>query len=341
MPKQSKSHAPRQLELRMKAYIKPAVIFLILMCESLVHAYGTDNGKGRFAFLQDSLRSYAVDKDARVGIAVILNGRDTVAVDGDKDFPMMSVFKFPLALTVAHSVDLKASSLSEMINIRAEDLKENTYSPMLRKYGSASRRMSLRELMEWALIESDNNAADILLNYIGGPEGMNAMMEILKMPTGITVGASEDDMHRDPWLCYLNRSTPIAMASLFDRFNSDLKTKTESFRDIAGMLEQCRTGGDRLAEPLKDSGCVIGHKTGTGGSLVPGRISAINDCGYVNLSEGTRYSIAVFIADSAYGMAETSRMIAEISSIVFEAVKTTERNVESAELSEDGSFLLF
>ena len=34
-----------------------------------------------------------------------------------------------------------------------------------------------------------------------------------------------------------------------------------------------------------------------------GRISAVNDCGYVNLPNGTRYSIAVFVADSNYDIA--------------------------------------
>lgn len=272
--------------------------------------------------LEKNIGNYIQGKDARIGVAIIINGKDTVAVNGDKDFPMMSVFKFPLALTVAHFIDLKGSSLNEMTTVSQEDLKENTWSPMLKKYGRETRKMNIRELLGWSLMESDNNAADILLKYVGGPNGMTDLMRIMSISDKITVGASEDDMHRDPFLCYLNRSTPIAMAQLFDQFNRVMKEKTPSLKDIAMMLENCETGKDRLAAPLVGTGAIYGHKTGTGDILEAGRISAINDCGYVNLPDGQYYSIAVFIADSAHDMAEISAIIAEISRIVFESVST-------------------
>lgn len=40
---------------------------------------------------------------------------------------------------------------------------------------------------------------------------------------------------------------------------------------------------------------------------------AVNDAGYVHLPDGTRYSIAVFIADSHYDMEHTEDIIADIS----------------------------
>ena len=86
------------------------------------------------------------------------------------------------------------------------------------------------------------------------------------------------------------------------------------------MLEQCRTGVDRLAAPFITTNAVIGHKTGTGFPTSEGRISAINDCGYIHLPNGTQYTIAVFVADSAYDMTETSKIIADISEIVFKSL---------------------
>ena len=86
------------------------------------------------------------------------------------------------------------------------------------------------------------------------------------------------------------------------------------------MLEQYRTGLDRLAFPILPTNALIGHKTGTGFPTPEGRISAVNDCGYVNLPNGTRYSIAVFVADSNYDIATTSAIIAEVSKIVLEGL---------------------
>ena len=136
----------------------------------------------------------------------------------------------------------------------------------------------------------------------------------------IVIGASEEDMHRDPYLSYLNRTTPLAMAQLFDRFYHELINASQSYSEISVMLEQCRTGLDRLALPLLPTNATIGHKTGTGFPTPEGRISAVNDCGYVNFPNGTRYSIAVFVADSNYDIATTSAIIAEVSKIVLEGL---------------------
>ena len=86
---------------------------------------------------------------------------------------------------------------------------------------------------------------------------------------------------------------------------------------LAEMLESCNTGRDRLSASLASAGAIIGHKTGTGFTARDGRISALNDCGYVHLPDGRCYSIAVFIADSAYDIENSSKIIADISKIVF------------------------
>lgn len=48
---------------------------------------------------------------------------------------------------------------------------------------------------------------------------------------------------------------------------------------------------------------------------------AMNDCGYVHLPDGHRYSIAVFIADSGYSLEATSQLIAWISAIMLRYVE--------------------
>ena len=278
------------------------------------------------SLLEGKLNAFVKGKDARIGIAVIIDGTDTVSVNGRKDFPMMSVFKFPLALAVAEWIDSKGISLSDSVGIGIEQLHEDTYCPMLKKYGRKEMSLSYRELLEWTLIESDNNTTDILLNRIGGIEGINELLRQMGIQEGMEIGASEDDMHRDRYLCYLNRATPIAMAELFDKFNSTIRFKSATFQEVAVMLEKCKTGEKRLPAPLMSTNAEIGHKTGTGFITEEGRLTSLNDCGYVNLPDKHRYSIAVFIADSAYDMAKTERMIAEISQIVYHSLKDCQTN---------------
>ena len=144
-------------------------------------------------------------------------------------------------------------------------------------------------------------------------------MREIYTPTPIKIGASEDDMHRNPSLVYINSSTPLAMAELFNTFMSK-KGESESLKEIAKMMETCKTGANRLKASLNKSGVLIGHKTGTGDLLPTGKISAINDCGYVILSDGQFYSIAVFVVDSSYDMLNTEKIIADISNEVYNVV---------------------
>jgi len=278
---------------------------------------GQDNGTVDYTGLSHELAEYVSGKDARIGIAVIIDGHDTVEVNGRKDFPMMSVVKFPQAIAVAAWIGLNKMDSYDSVAFGANELNENTYSPMLKKYGKRAMKMSWRELLEWSLIESDNNACDILFKQLGGPVGTMDILSQVNNPDNITIGVTEADMQRDHYQSYLNRSTPLAMAELFDRFDRELRYKSPVHSEIALMLERCRTGQDRLAAPLMSTNAIIGHKTGTGFVSADGRISAVNDCGYVHMPDGRRYVIAVFIADSVYDLEGTSRMIAEISGMVW------------------------
>ena len=44
--------------------------------------------------LETQLKQAIKDKKAEIGIAVIINGKDTVTVNNDTHYPLMSVFKF-------------------------------------------------------------------------------------------------------------------------------------------------------------------------------------------------------------------------------------------------------
>lgn len=284
-------------------------LFLLL---GLLCAASPDASSSEISSLELQLQEYVSDKDARIGIAVIIDGCDTVGVNATRDFPMLSVYKFPQALAVVDYCRKNNILLTDSIDIQAGEIKENTWSPMRDRYGVGYISLPIAELLDFTLTMSDNNACDVLFRMTGGPHVTDSLMKQIGFP-GITVASTEDEMHRDIYLCYLNRSTPIDMARLFDKFNTELSHQSPDYEYIARLLEGCTTGTDRLAVPLRSASVVFGHKTGTGDRNSQNRIIAVNDCGYVNFPDGHRYSIAVFVADSAYDMDETSAIIADIS----------------------------
>lgn len=271
----------------------------------------------RYSQMEQMLQNYVSGRDARIGVAVIINGKDTVSVNGERDFPMLSVYKFPQALAVADYCLKHDISLTDSVPIGFSEIKTDTWSPLREKYGVKDLRLPLTEILAYSVQQSDNNACDVLFRLIGGPQVADSLMKKLGYDE-IHILNTEDEMHRDPYLCHANRATPLQMAALFDRFyRQEMRHDSRIMEAIGSMMMQCTTGNNRLPQPLLSTNAMIGHKTGTGDINSQGRIIGLNDAGYVFLPDGRGYSIAVFIADSAYGMEETEAIISGISEIVF------------------------
>lgn len=264
------------------------------------------------------LARYIKGKDARIGVSVLLDGEEFASYNGNRDFPMLSVYKFPQAIAVAEFCRKNGVNFSDTVSIAKNEILENTWSPMREKYGVRDLHLPVSELLDFSIRQSDNNACDILFRLIGGPGVADSVVGSL-VSEGIIISDTEAEMHEDIYRCYLNRSTPRAMTELIEKFYS-LKDSSDEYKEIAYLLENCTTGTDRLARPLSSAGAVIGHKTGTGDVNSQGRIIGVNDVGYVLLPDGRKYTIAVFIADSAYDMTDTASMIADISDIIYTSV---------------------
>lgn len=271
--------------------------------------------------LEEALNEYIAGKEARIGVAVIAGGVDAVAINGGESFPMLSVYKFPQALAVADYCEKHSIAIGDTIAIRADEIRPDTWSPLREKYGVRNLRLPISELLAYTLQQSDNNACDVLFRLIGGPQATDSLMKAMGC-NDISVVSTEEEMHRDISLCHLNHSTPLEMARLFDSFfRREARDGSDTHRYIAAMLRTCTTGKGRLSAPLAGTKAVIGHKTGTGDSDFRGRLIGVNDAGYICLSDGRGYAIAVFVADSPYSMAETESIIADISAIIFNALR--------------------
>ena len=72
--------------------------------------------------------------------------------------------------------------------------------------------------------------------------------------------------------------------------------------------------------PLLDKKVTVGHKTGTGDRNAKGQQIGCNDIGFVLLPDGRIYSIAVFVKDSEENSQANSKIIADISCIVYEYI---------------------
>lgn len=266
--------------------------------------------------LKTQLQKIIAGADARVGVAVIADG-DTLTVNGSPDYPLMSVMKLHQAVAVARILEERGLPLTTTVHIYVQDLKAGTWSPLKDARPGGGFDMSVAELLRYTLQQSDNNACDILFDRFAAPEHVDSIIRSMGF-RDFRIAATEDEMHRDLKKCRENVSSPLSAADLMDRLASGTLPLGKEYADfIRSTLLECRTGLNRLPLPLEGSGALIGHKTGTSDREADGRWTGINDVGFVLLPDGRSYTLAVFISDSALGMEENEKLIADISGAVY------------------------
>ena len=265
--------------------------------------------------LERALRAVTDSVRATVGVAVVFGDGDTLAVNGGRCYPMLSVCKFHQALAVLDRLDRRGLPLTTRIPVRCSDLLPGTWSP-LREEHPAGGRFSFGELLHYTVAESDNCACDRLIREIGGAGALQRYVEGLPAG-GLDFRVTERDMSGAPDAQRRNRATPEAMALLLDRFRHDSLFASE-YRDFLWQtLCATTTGMNKLRAGLPDE-TTIGHKTGSSDRDARGVKIADNDLGYVELPDGSGYAICVYVAETALSDRETAALIAEISRLVWQ-----------------------
>ena len=235
--------------------------------------------------------------------------------------------KYPQALAVLNYLHQHNQPLSTKIFIPKEALLDDTYSPLRDKYSEGNIYMPIDQLLDYTIQKSDNNACDILFNYTGGVLYTDSYIRSLGI-NNFSISKTEDDMHKDLTACYENWSTPLEIASLTDMLFSKELFPTEYQNFLKETMLNCQTGTNRLPVPLLDTTARIGHKTGTSDRNVQGELIGINDVGFILLPDGKRYTIAVLVKDSKESMADTEKIIANISGIVYHHL-VSEKNISN------------
>lgn len=147
---------------------------LLLLCLSVLAA-SCDTATRQFESRLDEIVS---EHKAFVGVAVRTPGGETIARN-DTLLPMMSVFKFPVALAVLDRMQREGIPLTQPISITPDLLLPGTYSPMRDSLPAGGGTLTLGQLLRYMVSESDNIACDILLREAGGPEAVEAYVRSL------------------------------------------------------------------------------------------------------------------------------------------------------------------
>ena len=269
---------------------------------------------------QSTLRAQIIElsKPAKgiVGVSVLgLEDRDTVNVHSTAKLVMHSVIKLPIAMAVLHLVDSGLFTLDKTIKIKKKDL-DTLYSPLRDKFPDGGD-FTLRELLSYMVSQSDNDAADAVLNFLGGTDQVDYYLHQIAKINGMDVNASEIDMAKDWGAQYTNWAKTVDMVKLLDKiYNGNLFSPAS--RDfLIKIMQQTTTGPNRI-KGLLPAGTVVAHKTGTSPTNAAGLSPATNDAGVITLPNGKHVAIAVFVCNSTADEATREKVIANISKAVYD-----------------------
>lgn len=196
----------------------------------------------------------------RLGVAML----DTAGAEArgwrmHERFPMCSTFKLLLASAVLTRKDHGEEDLARKIVYSPAQVV--AYSPVSGPR-AGGEGMSVAELCEAALTRSDNTAANLLLESIGGPAAVTAFARSLGDPV-TRLDRNETTLNEalegDP----RDTSTPAAMLGNMRELLLGERLSAASREQLIAWLVANKTGDARLRAGLP-KGWRVGDKTGTG-----------------------------------------------------------------------------
>lgn len=277
----------------------------------------------------------------RIGVAAWrLDGRGArLTVNADEAFPMASTFKVAVAGAVLQRIEAGRLRLDKMITISPD---REVDSPMIAdRLIHPGIALSVYNLLELMLTDSDNTATNYLVEEVGGAAAVTAWVRaqgvrelrvdgdtdaIIRRFFGWGPGTfpavfrREMEAHPDliargekPNATFdadpRDTASPTAMATLLTRVFSGHALSPEHTRLLGEIMTRDRTGLHRL-RGMMPAGTIVADKTGTIGGT-------INDVGTIALPDGAgTLVVVVFIKGSDASIAAREATIAQIGRAV-------------------------
>lgn len=272
--------------------------------------------------LRDTLSAIASRYPGEVGIALVSGEGDTLTVNNEAKYPLMSVFKLHQAMALCDMLERRGIGLDTVVEIPAEQINPDTWSPMRDEHALGPITLPVSELLRYTLMQSDNNASNYMFDNLLSVEATDRYAATLIPRKSFRLAVTEAEMFDDHSLCYENRSSPLGAALLIERICTDTAICTRDRDFIIRAMRECRTGSDRIVAPLAGKqGVTVAHKTGSGfRDPSTGILTAHNDVAFISLPDGRHYSLAVLVKDFKGSETEASLAIAEVSAAVYAAL---------------------
>ena len=177
----------------------------------------TDTAAETMAELADSLQAIADSCPGEMGIALITDRGDTLTINNQAKYPMMSVFKLHQAIALCHTLRERGHTPDSIVTLNRSELNPDTWSPMLADHKEAEIRLPISTLLSYTLRQSDNNASNYMFAHLQSVAVADSLIATLIPRESFSMVFSEEDMWSNHSLCYRNFTSPLGAALLVER----------------------------------------------------------------------------------------------------------------------------
>lgn len=220
---------------------------------------------------------------------------------GEEVFPVCSTFKVLVAAAVLKQHPHRINEL-----VHYEQAKIISWSPVTEKHVNTG--MTVGALCAAAVQYSDNTAANLLLEMIGGPAGLTAFAR--------SIGDSVFRLDRiEPALNQADpgdmrdTSSPAAMAWTLNALLMNDILSSQHRALLQEWLMECATGASRIPAGVP-SGWKVGHKTGGGHN------GTANDVGILLPPTGKPIILALYLTQSTVTESTRDGILAEATRLL-------------------------
>lgn len=264
---------------------------------------------GEDAGLSARLKAICERAGGRCGVAVthVETGR-VAAFEGGAPLPLYSVFKLPLAVTVLKGVEEGRVQLDQKVHVEPDEAAAGVKSNSDLWLKPSDR--TVRELLEFSIVRSDNTSSDKLLELVGGPEAVTRRMRALglgNIEVRVTVKEFQKSKGAHP-----NTGAPEDLARLLVLLQKGEALAPPQLEVLLGLMGRVITGDRRLRAGVP-AGTPVADKTGSGPSTT-------NDVGLITLpGDKGHLALAVLLDGSKLPAEKQEDLIAEVARAAYDA----------------------
>ncbi|MFE9255719.1 class A beta-lactamase [Streptomyces sp. NPDC006879] len=259
------------------------------------------------------LRELEQKHGARLGVYAHDTGTGrTVRHRAEMRFPMCSLFKTVAAGAVLRDLDREGEFLARRVHYTQQDVERAGHTPVTGDPENVAGGLTVEQLCEAAICQSDNAAANLLLAELGGPTALTRFCRSLGDFTTRLDRWEPELNSAEPWRT-TDTTTPRAIARTYARLTLGSALTAPDRARLTDWLRANTTSGQRFRAGLPADWSVA-DKTGGG------EYGTNNDAGLAWPPNRPPLVLAVLTTKSTPEAAADNELVAETARLLAAAL---------------------